>query len=1198
MTYNKILLNSIHKPLKKSQGGGNFNGRPTVKQIMQMPDKRYAPTPAVMDTKAGLAAAGMMSGPLSFIPGTAAAVYDLGTAARYAIDGQWDNAKEDLISAGLNAIPTGGVYAALAGMGKLQKAARARAAIRSAKAAMNVKDIAGSSTIRNNITGLVQEFDKAGKEISSMRPRSAAEVKAYNQNLKSQYRTGATPEGPAELMPFRSPDFAGGGMIIDPMGQWAHPGENTRIPGSDITMQGVPYPVLGVGSNGQEQMMYPGQEYNFGGASYVDEYPIMQGGGWSGGGLSRSNLAMMSALNKDIKDQKARDAQVTISQYTPKPGDQQRMNANKDAYRKEQGKFLNRLADNQHMQAAGKNLPGAAEFALDVMTAGEAGVALKAAKPLLKAAGKYLTQKTPLRNASKFNPYALTDNMLFNKEGVVNRQMFGDEAFENFKQYGPTTRPNVSQYDQMMEFIKAPKSDVISGSGEAFQVAKTMEDGAFKYPYFQEGNLWYTGQQRNNLANQLGTERIITTPKSDIWFAPAGEGTVMHGDDLSQGLINSYSKGRRVLIPGSEYAKPSKYSVFEPHWWKGYKQVQEEGGQISMMAYGGYTTGIFAGGGEMIRRADGSYSRRGLWDNIRANKGSGKKPTKEMLEQEKKINMKKYARGGTNNPGFEALPEYVQARILSSMGYGGMTYPFMQEGGEEGEEAYIPQSIEELMAPVRRGVGNFGIGFSNDKFATNYNYTGANNFKEGTHALNVSLPAFMKTGNLDLSGTYSPGKSYGANVMGTAPADYIKKGAMMNFSGGFEKDINPMMKNVTPLYNVGAGFNIPTKAGNFKINASYRKERGGQTNYPYMDEGGEPNGGMALGQMAAVVDKMSKLRKFISEDQNLDPWIASKLAVMDHSADAISDYMMYNPEAQGEEEMEGMPEMRKGGSTFSGNAWYKMGGEPCYECGGMYADGGMYDCDDQEKDPVTGKCAADVARGRQANAANKAATKDMNAWAKQVAAMDKKLAKEYAAQDAGQITFDYDWMQTPLDKPEKKAAIAASKQFFQQNPNVFVADDTSGYSPEQKYIIASKLKQKASTPMGSKAFQQKFNQDARFMDLGRLQSDIVPMMGGWNATRNYLFGNKEQGGIHINPANKGKFTASAKRAGMGVQEFASQVLANKEDYSSTQVKRANFARNAAGWNKANGGLTTGSEMEVTPEEAEMLRQQGYQFEIL
>ncbi len=44
--------------------------------------------------------------------------------------------------------------------------------------------------------------------------------------------------------------------------------------------------------------------------------------------------------------------------------------------------------------------------------------------------------------------------------------------------------------------------------------------------------------------------------------------------------------------------------------------------------------------GGMIKRADGSYSKRGLWDNIRANKGSGKKPTKQMLQQEKKIKAK------------------------------------------------------------------------------------------------------------------------------------------------------------------------------------------------------------------------------------------------------------------------------------------------------------------------------------------------------------------------------------------------------------------------------------------------------------------------------------------------------------------------------------------------------------------------------
>lgn len=55
--------------------------------------------------------------------------------------------------------------------------------------------------------------------------------------------------------------------------------------------------------------------------------------------------------------------------------------------------------------------------------------------------------------------------------------------------------------------------------------------------------------------------------------------------------------------------------------------------------------GVMEKGGEMIKRADGSYSKRGLWDNIRANKGSGKKPTKEMLEQERKINKAKMGGG-------------------------------------------------------------------------------------------------------------------------------------------------------------------------------------------------------------------------------------------------------------------------------------------------------------------------------------------------------------------------------------------------------------------------------------------------------------------------------------------------------------------------------------------------------------------------
>ena len=43
---------------------------------------------------------------------------------------------------------------------------------------------------------------------------------------------------------------------------------------------------------------------------------------------------------------------------------------------------------------------------------------------------------------------------------------------------------------------------------------------------------------------------------------------------------------------------------------------------------------------KIIKRADGSTSKRGLWDNIRANAGSGRKPTPAMLKQERLIKKK------------------------------------------------------------------------------------------------------------------------------------------------------------------------------------------------------------------------------------------------------------------------------------------------------------------------------------------------------------------------------------------------------------------------------------------------------------------------------------------------------------------------------------------------------------------------------
>ncbi len=67
------------------------------------------------------------------------------------------------------------------------------------------------------------------------------------------------------------------------------------------------------------------------------------------------------------------------------------------------------------------------------------------------------------------------------------------------------------------------------------------------------------------------------------------------------------------------------------------------------------------------------------------------------------------------------------------------------------------------------------------------------------------------------------------------------------------------------------------------------------------------------------------------------------------------------------------------------------------------------------------------------------------------------------------------------------------------------------------------------------------------------------------------------GGIHIKKSHRGLFTKEAKEHGMGVQEFASHVLVNKDKYSPEVVKRANFARNSTKFALGGDMQTNGSD---------------------
>jgi hypothetical protein len=68
-----------------------------------------------------------------------------------------------------------------------------------------------------------------------------------------------------------------GGVIKDDRGQWDHPGEITEINSNDITMEGVPYDVLGISDTGDTKLMKPGKNYKFKGKK-VTEYPMAKNG--------------------------------------------------------------------------------------------------------------------------------------------------------------------------------------------------------------------------------------------------------------------------------------------------------------------------------------------------------------------------------------------------------------------------------------------------------------------------------------------------------------------------------------------------------------------------------------------------------------------------------------------------------------------------------------------------------------------------------------------------------------------------------------------------------------------------------------------------------------------------------------------------------------------------------------------------------
>jgi hypothetical protein len=478
----------------------------------------------------------------------------------------------------------------------------------------------------------------------------------------------------------------------------------------------------------------------------------------------------------------------------------------------------------------------------------------------------------------------------------------------------------------------------------------------------------------------------------------------------------------------------------------------------------------------------------------------------------------------------------------------------------------------------------------------------------------------------------------------------------------------------------------------------------------YYDEGGE----MAMGQIMAMNDKISRLQNFINAQSEVEPWVASKLTLADDYISSVADYLQFNEGSEeGEEEEEDidmnmgeMEEMKMGGipqryknrgftkvgakrksdragkkwmvlakkgdkykivhggyvgmKDFSQhgsqkrkkNFWNRMGGKdsskatdpfsPLYwhKRFGTWANGGEpSNAGFQALPPyVQAKILSNMAYGGMTypfmQDGGPALTEEQKAAAAEAAAKKKKRNETIAGiglgvgTAAGVIASEiraarkqrgYDKFMNSNDPRLGTGQYPSNKELRKMGRRMY-GGDTDMYGGEMDMDAMYQM-MKGGQPCyecGGKVYQQGGQQDevmqAIQMYAQMTQTDPEQLMAQlqslppleqqeaiqkiMQAIQEAQAGQMKNGGIYINPANKGKFTESANRAGMGVQEFARKVLANKEDYSATQVKRANFARNAASWKKQFGGMTEGAELELHPDEIQALIDQGYGIEYL
>jgi broad specificity phosphatase PhoE len=312
-----------------------------------------------------------------------------------------------------------------------------------------------------------------------------------------------------------------GSVIEDDMGQWAHPGEITEISGNTMATHGYgDIPLYVVPDKGEPRIVEANTGmHKFPGATKFTEYPMAQNGDW----LNKyDNIPSGNNLKKEAEETIARRNanRPTMSQYTPKKGEQEKWDKEKLQRIAEENAPLNRAAASQ----GATNLWDAGNFAMDVMGAAEG---LGAAKNLLKKAPKFELSKAATTVAEDKAVKSAAENILtspvitkgpinyWEEPGFAKRNPnFNPEAYAN----SPVGNPSASRDipEGMTPYIKiddaAPnvkpswKSQELPG----LHISATMEGGPIskiiepKTVTDSKGNSWYEFDIPNKFKGDKG----------------------------------------------------------------------------------------------------------------------------------------------------------------------------------------------------------------------------------------------------------------------------------------------------------------------------------------------------------------------------------------------------------------------------------------------------------------------------------------------------------------------------------------------------------------------------------------------------------------------------------------------------------------------------------------------------------------------